>query len=446
MVLGLEEVLRLQKGIKQVLLRVFLVLMVSPSFGTMLSCTSHNIPDQSTTASVIEGAEDTSNLQGPTDFSPKLIRDKQVANAKGILFDPSLNPLRFRERVTILNKPLITLQPNLQKGASNKNPAVPSVEITLNTRVAKHLADFYLNKRGLIIKWLERSGRYLPVMKKILRQYGLPEELVYLAMIESGLDNHALSPAMACGPWQLIKGTGLRYGLRIDYWVDERRDPLKSTEAAAKYLRDLYRMFGCWSLTIAGYNAGEGTILSAIKKANTRDFWTLAKKNYLPAQTREFVPKFMAAAIIAQEYEDFGFKDLIFLPPLKFDYVKVRGGTPLKLIAKYSKVSYQKIKRLNPELRKGITPPNMNTYKLKIPYGYKETFLKKWNKGKKVLASLPESDENFHYYRIKKGDTLWEVTRRFKVSLKKVRQINNIKDPTRIQPNQIILIPKRRET
>ena len=398
-----------------------------------LGCTSYNIPNQTSGPIPSEVVKGDPNHQGPEEPTKAALLDNDK-----LATGSESRTVKFNEKPSILEKPLIS--PSINDNTSRAT----SLGITLNNKVAQHLLEFHLNQRRLFAKWLEHSGRYLPLMKDILREHGLPEDLVYVAMIESGLDTRALSPANASGPWQFVRGTGLKYGLKINSWIDERRDPLKSTEAAAKYFRDLYTLFGCWVLAVASYNAGEGTVLSAIERADSWDYWTLAKNNQLPAETREFVPKFMAATIIGKEYEEFGFKDLNFLPPLRLEYLKVKGGTPLKLVAKCSGASYEEIKRLNPELNKGITPPNLRTYRLKIPYGLKNTFLRNWNKWNDRLPIVEDGDALYH--RVKKGDTLWGLGRRYKVSLKELQRLNRLKGSSYLKLDQILLIPKKQET
>ena len=174
------------------------------------------------------------------------------------------------------------------------------IPIVFNDAVQYFVRYFTTEKRKVMATWLKRSRRYVPMIKEILRDQGLPEDLIYLAMIESGFNPKAYSSMKACGPWQFIYETGGRYGLRVNHWVDERRDPEKSTVAAALYLKDLFNQFGNWYLAAAGYNAGEKRIEKEVEIHETSDFWELTKFNTLPRETREYIPRLLAAAIIAK--------------------------------------------------------------------------------------------------------------------------------------------------
>lgn len=179
--------------------------------------------------------------------------------------------------------------------------------IQINDSVAFWIDYFSGRGRGFFEKYLQRSELFIPYIQPILKQYGIPQDLVYLAMIESGFANHAKSQARAVGPWQFMPMTGKRYGLEVDWWVDERRDTEKSTHAAAKYLKDLYKMFDSWELAASGYNAGEMKIVRAIQRYATTDYWSITRQNFLRRETRDYVPKIMAAAIVSKNREFFGF-------------------------------------------------------------------------------------------------------------------------------------------
>jgi soluble lytic murein transglycosylase-like protein len=250
------------------------------------------------------------------------------------------------------------------------------VPIAMNKQVRAYLVYFSTERKEVIRRYLARSTRYLPMIREIFQEHGLPEDLAYLAMIESGFNPHAYSHAHACGMWQFIKGTALRYGLVINNYVDERRDPEKSTHAAAKYLLDLYKQFGSWYLAAASYNCGEGRVQRELDQTNHRNFWELSGNERLPTETKNYVPQMIAATIIAKNPEKFGFHKIPYLPPLQYETVKVKEPTSLKAAAIACNVPPEELELLNPELRKGVTPPDLASYTLRIPKHSRELFEK----------------------------------------------------------------------
>jgi membrane-bound lytic murein transglycosylase D len=247
--------------------------------------------------------------------------------------------------------------------------------IQVNKEVRNYIYYFSTDRKEIFSRYLSRSTRYLPMIKKIFAEYGLPEDLAYLAMIESGYSNKARSVANAVGMWQFIRGTGVRYGLTINDVIDERRDPEKSTHAAAKYLLDLYKQFGSWYLAAASYNCGEGRVQREIdRNGNMKSFWDLSSNYSLPTETKNYVPQMIAATIIAKNPEKYGFRKIPYQPPLKYDVVKVTEPTSLRAAAVAAAVSYEEITALNPELLREATPSGYSAYLLKIPPGKKEAF------------------------------------------------------------------------
>ncbi len=330
-----------------------------------------------------------------------------------------------------------TVAPSEEAPLEMEGPAF-DIPIVVNDRVEYFIRFFQTTARERFARWLKRSGKYIPLMKKVLREHGLPEDLVYLAMIESGFNPTARSRRRAVGPWQFVYRTGKKYGLRVNYWVDERRDPEKSTVAAARYLKDLYDQFQCWYLAAAGYNAGEGRIARAIRRYRTEDFWKLSKYRYLKRETRDYVPKMIAAALIAKNPEKYGFEGIDYDDPIEYEKVKVPPATDLRIVAKCCGVTYKEIKLLNPELLRWCTPPDEPDYELKIPKGKKEAFLH-------CFAKLPESRRRysgFIRYRIRRGDTLWKISRRFGISLKVLMRLNRIRNPRRLRAGHWILVPR----
>jgi len=313
------------------------------------------------------------------------------------------------------------------------------IPIVFNDAVKYNIQWFTGEKRKVFGNWLKRAKQYVPVIKEILRKNGMPEDLVYLAMIESGFNPKAYSTAKASGPWQFIYGTGERYGLKVNYWVDERRDPEKSTVAAAKYLRDLFNQFGCWYLAAAGYNAGERRIERAIEKHNTNDFWELVKYNTLPRETREYIPRLIAAAIIAKDPERFGFGSITYDQPVQFAELKVPGGTPLSAVAKAASLDLDSVRSYNPEIIRGITPPNLELYAIKLPAPVdKEEFadnLKTAMSGQRKIKSLIT-------YKVRKKDTIAKIAKRYKVKSEDICLVNGFENIPDVRPGMKIQIPK----
>jgi len=239
--------------------------------------------------------------------------------------------------------------------------------MTLNGPVNACLRAFSHGGKGTFGVYLSRSGRYLPMMRRIFKERGLPPDLVYLALIESGFNPFARSPAAAVGPWQFIEGTARRYGLKVNDWVDERRDPEKATRAAAAYLKDLFQQFGCWYLAAAGYNAGEHRVEGALNRTDEDTFWALAQKGLLPRETCHYVPQFIAAALIARNPLKYGFEGVAYERPVNYELVRVPGGTDLRWFARVLDIECRDLRELNPELKRDQAPREAQGYLLKVP-------------------------------------------------------------------------------
>jgi len=319
---------------------------------------------------------------------------------------------------------------------------VSDIPLTLNSQVEYFLYYFQTKGRQAYSRWLSRSSRYIPMMKGILKREGIPEDLVYVAMIESGFQLHARSWADAVGPWQFMSGTGKRYDLRIDQWIDERKDPVKATTAAAMYLKELYGIFkGDWYLAAAGYNAGENKILRAINMYNTSDFWEISRGPYLKRETKEYVPKLLAAAFIAKDPARYGFTDVAYMTPIEFDTVTIPSRTDLELAARLTGTTYESIKELNPDLRHWCTPPNYTDYILKIPKGSKQQFEAEYAKITEELRFT----EKVLYTRYKAGkkDSLKSVARRFGTSTKMLAGLNSLNTKGRITGKTLVVPVKQ---
>ena len=248
------------------------------------------------------------------------------------------------------------------------------IPVIFNTSVESHLDYFKSRGRTHFQDWLNLSTQYLPLIKKILGESNLPEDLAYLAMIESGFRVNAVSRKNAVGLWQFIPETARRYDLRIDHWVDERKDPVKSTHAAARHLRDLFLRFGSWPLVLAAYNAGVGNVQRALLSTRSTDFWDLNGSPYFWKETREFIPKYMAAVIIAKNAGAYGFT-VPNSKPFKVEQIVVQNSTDLHQVARQARCTYAQIRALNPEIKHALTPPYPAEYTLRIPFGRKKIFV-----------------------------------------------------------------------
>jgi len=333
---------------------------------------------------------------------------------------------------------------------------VPPYKVEDNHDVRRFLDQFQTGyRRAVVERWLVRAGRYLPMVLDVFKQKGLPEELVFTAMIESGFDPLAASRAGAKGLWQFMAPTARRYGLRVDNWLDERLDPEKSTVAAARHFLDLYAVFGSWNLAQAAYNAGERTVVDAIKAMGTSDFWALARGRWLADETKNFVPAIQAATIIAREPERYGFM-VTPAPPLMYDLVSVPRSTSLKQLAAKAGLDPDALERLNPELRLKQTPPD-GSYPLKIPVG-----------GAQLVRMALDRDSGSHHsiatprdssqatvqaskitHVVKKQETIGGIAKRYGVTSSDIIRWNGLDGSGRIRPGdrlRVASIDRRVET
>lgn len=245
-------------------------------------------------------------------------------------------------------------------------PPDTGIPLVVNDAVEHYINYFSTTNRDVFQRWLKNKRLYEPLVRRILKEYGLPEDLVYVAMIESGFNLQAHSPMDAVGPWQFIPETGKRYGLTVNHWIDERRDIQKSTVAAARYLHELFDQFDCWYLVAAAYNGGENRLDRLIQKHGTRDFWQLRTHKTLPRETREYVPRLIAATILSKNPEKYGIEDIGPGAPLPFVAQNVPGGVALTEVAKAASTNLDAVKTLNPELLTDITPPG-KACRVKLP-------------------------------------------------------------------------------
>ena len=272
------------------------------------------------------------------------------------------------------------------------------------------------------------------MMANILRSEGLPENLVYLALIESGFSPHAYSRAHALGPWQFMRGTALQYGLTINSWLDERRDPVLSTRAAANYLKDLHEKFGEWFLAAAAYNAGEGRVGTALQRSRTNDFWLLRQeRQHLKLETRDYVPKFVAAALIAREPERYGFEQISYEAAMEYDEVTVHQPMRLETVARLANTQLDVIKELNPSLLRNFTPPTDGGFTLRLPVKSQASFLA-------AYEQLPPSATiKLSLHKVKKGDLLERIAKKHHLTPGQLAKENGLKS-WRLRPGQELII------
>ncbi len=417
------------------------------------------------------------------------------------------------------------MKPNeiIIRGVKLKNTSF-DYPVTVNSAVEKWIDYFTGKGRKHMVKYLERSEHFIPFIQPLLRQYGLPEDLVYLAMIESGFSNHARSLAKAVGPWQFIPATGKRYGLSVNWWVDERRDTRKSSLSAAAYLKDLFEMFHSWELAAASYNAGEAKLARAIRRYGTADFWALTRHRFLRPETRDYVPKIIAAAMIGKNRTQFGFppsqikpgageaiapdgelvklesdssqssnaaqkealesvlkgefyetasseeigqeeiggelvpatmegkdsKDgMALAKPVSTPHINKKGElmgeelvdfevqSPADLlkISRAAGLSYHTVKSLNPELLRWCTPPNMGTYRIKLPSSVKDRFLTNYNDPKFTKRV------EFLAYKVRKGQSLKSVAQNFGIKVDPLADLNGVSAHAMLSKGTLIRLP-----
>ena len=317
-----------------------------------------------------------------------------------------------------------------------------SIPIIVNEQVKQYIKFFQTEGRDAFQSWLARYIRYKDLIQDILRRNGLPDDLIYVAMIESGFRTSAYSRQHAAGLWQFMASTGRKYGLTVNPIIDERRDPEKSTQAAALYFKDLYKQFGDWHLAMAGYNAGEGTVCKAIERKKSNDYWELCESRYLKRETKNFVPKILAAAVIAKNPAEYGFTDIPDLPPLNYEIIAVDGPFTLKDLAEATGYAYAVLVDLNPALKKNRVPQSAKEYELKVPKGSGEIMLASAARAAtKPRAHVRDNGrDEVTRHTIRRGETLSTIASKYGTSVRTLMELNNIARANAIKAGATIVV------
>jgi len=317
--------------------------------------------------------------------------------------------------------------------------ALPDLPVRWEPQVIRYLEFFKDDPKGraIMTSWLRRMGRYRTIIERRLDEQGLPRDLIYLAMVESGFDPGATSQKSAGGVWQFIPGAGRAYGLEVSQWVDARRDPDRAAEAAARLLKDLYVRFGSWPLAFAAYNAGYGAILKSIARFNTNDFWELSRHEAgLPWESTLYVPKILAAALIGHNLKTFGFSEVAQDPPWEYERVEVPSGTSFSSLARAAGAKPDVIEDLNPEYIRGRVPPDRPSVILRVPMGSASLFAK-------AAGDLRVGGERLQAVVLRFGETLDDVAKVRGCSVRELKRINSVTDTAELRGGMTILAPAR---
>lgn len=375
-----------------------------------------------------EDTRDTAGLVAVTEQSP--------ATPKELLPQPVEAEQCIAEELEALEKTGTWQQPEASPIKDKLQEKIPKYDfpVVMNKQVEMYLELFQNRQKVFFERWLARSTKYRDLIHSELEQAGLPRDLLYLAMIESGFNQRARSYASATGMWQFMKGTGNDYNLNVDRYIDERRDAVKSTRAAIDYLADLYNQFNDWHLAVAAYNGGPGTIRNGLKKYNVTTFWELAEKRYLRLETKRYVPKLIAAILIAKDPQKYGFEKIRYAEPLQFDTLEVGPGFSLDALALVCDSSKKDIRLLNQELKTGKTPLNQKKYTVNIPKNSRETAQQNLSRLRSVVKT------GYKTHIAKSNESLSSICQRYNINTTTLLKVNNLRG-NELQNGQRLRIP-----
>ena len=367
----------------------------------------------------------------------KLTEDIYAAEAAALERGDTLSPHNYvSPPIESFSGLTFPVDPRIKQQAQQELKAVRSdLPLVSNDYVDGVLTYLQNHGRGYVTTALKRMGLYQALISDTLRKEGIPQDLIYLAALESAFNPYALSKEGARGIWQFMIGTGMLYGLKKDRWVDEREDPVKSTQAAARHLKELYQMFGDWSLAMAAYDSGPLTVQAAVERTGYADYWTLRKLHALPAETEDYVPIFMATLMIAKDPKAYGF-DVQPDPPLVSDQVVVSTPTDLRLVAQLIDRPVEDLIRLNPSLLRWTTPPNNPRFALNLPQGTKELFEQR-------VAAIPEDKRIWwRAYKVEEGETLSSIAKKLHVSPVTLREVNGLDKESALEQGTHLVVPQ----
>ncbi len=333
------------------------------------------------------------------------------------------------------NEVTYPVDPNIKAKAAAEIKATHSdLPLMLTDPVASYINYFSTRGRGTLEHSLIRSGRYQAMIQQVLKDEGVPQDLIYLAQAESGFHPLALSRAGARGIWQFMGSRAKGYGLERNMWVDERQDPEKSTRAAAHHLKDLYNQFGDWYLAMAAYNSGPGTVQSAVKRTGYADFWELYKRNVLPKETRNYVPIILAETIMAKNPAQYGLDSLVPDAPIPYDTVKVHYAVDLRLVAECVDAPAATLEDLNPSLLRLVTPKDED-FNLRVPSGTKSQYLE-------AINAIPKDMRVWwRYHEVEPGETLSSLARTYRTTASAIARANKIDTRSGLQVESKVIIP-----